>query len=170
VRIRKLLLTLAAIVYASWLALLTWLVWISQGTVIVSRPQLWQAPVIVQAYIEQNDHRPSDMVLVERIFRGAGVLARHHPGTQAAPLAMRIRDLPLARGWRGPGSYILALRAAGEESWEMVAVPESPGFAPAAESPLAKPRIYPATPGVIAQVETALQLLAEPETIPEQPK
>lgn len=135
----------AAVLFALWIGFLGYLAWTTRRPVVLSRPQVLVAPLVVLADV----HSPEDAPVVRRV---AFSLPHAPPPADGSPIDVVNLDARID-GWIGPGRYILPLAPVpGTRAYRVVDVPKSPGF------PGAPARIYPATP----QAEQSLtQLLAE---------
>jgi hypothetical protein len=127
-----------------------------QETVLVSRPQLLVAPLVVEAEVAALGERVR--VQPSRVWRGQELVSAKEPGAGAE---VTITGLDQVQGWRGPGMYVLALQpASGPQpaAYEVVPIPDSPGFS--GRDVLHRPLrvIYPATAPVQRQVREALEL------------
>ena len=135
-----------------WLAvtllMVLWLVWLGwqaygrPAPVIVSRPQIDLAPLLIVATL--GEPISARKVLTDwEVLRGP----EKKPGQ-----ALTLVHLDQARGWQGPGSYVLALAPAPgpTEQWQVAPVPISPGYSP--PGPDLERWIYPNTPGVRVQL------------------
>jgi len=153
-RRRQVRLVLALCLYALWTLLMAAVVVSRQETVLVSRPQLLVAPLVVEAEVAAVGERVR--VQPSRVWRGQELVSAKEPGTGAE---VTIIGLDQVQGWRGSGVYVLALQPASvPAAYEVVPIPDSPGFS--GRDVLHRPLrvIYPATPPVQRQVREALEL------------
>lgn len=134
------LLVSSALLFAGWIAYLAFLVVTGRPTVVVSRPQLLTADLVVVADVEGID-RP---VTVREVLR-APAERTPKPGD-----ALTIVNFKEARGLGGkPGLFILPLTVL-PEGYRLTPVPRSPGYGGG------PPRVYPATPETVAHVRGVL--------------
>jgi hypothetical protein len=150
----KVLFIAAGVVFGLWTAWLAYEAATTTNVIIVSRPQLLMAPIVVEAEVPVGPAGERE-VIVKHIYRW------EKPPTwdKVAPRKVLVSDLGGARGWRGPGAYILALQGGPDEQtqpYRLVPVPISPGFRPQPDSELAKPPMYPATDSTRYQVRAIL--------------
>jgi hypothetical protein len=128
---RKVWLALAAALFAGWMIYLLQLALRHRHDIVVSRPQIMVAEVIVVAWVEDPDN---PTVEIEKIldptegYKGPAI----EPGK-----AITVRNLAKCDGIQ-PGSrtYILPLEADGDDGFKVVPIPRSPGYGPGA------PRVY----------------------------
>lgn len=127
---------LMVLVLALWFAFLIHSVRTSANPVILSRPQLLSAPVIVSGRWLDDPPR----IKVERVWWGDASFAD-------AELAM-VGPEP----GRKEGKLLVPLESAGESTYRVVRVPPEPGFHRIARDP----RVYRATDAVVEQLEGLL--------------
>jgi hypothetical protein len=141
---RRWFLILAVGLAVAWTAWLGYQAWTTADPVVVSRPQVMVAPLVVEADLAADHSNPRGAT-IRQIYRGDGVR-----GLAAEGQSIRVRDVAdLAAG-----AYILALRdtdIAGE--YAVVAVPGSAGFARGAR----RTPVYPATESTRVQTREALR-------------
>jgi hypothetical protein len=143
----------AGVVFGLWTAWLAYEAATTTNVIIVSRPQLLMASIVVEADVPAGIGERE--VIVKHIYRWENPPA----WDKGAPRKVIVSDLGGARGWRGPGAYVLALEAGSDpqkQTYRLVPVPSSPGFRPQPDSELAKPPIYPATDSTRYQVRAIL--------------
>ena len=132
------LLAVSALLFLGWVAYLAVLALTAREPVVLSRPQLLAADLIVTAEVEALD-RPVTVVEV-------------HHAQGAAPEKggkVEVANLPDSKaGWVGPGRYLLPLTA--KEGHRLTAVPRSPGYGGG------PPRIYPVTASTETQLRQVL--------------
>lgn len=153
---RKVRLFVAITLYVLWTAFIAYLALGGKEAVVVSRPQMLAAPLVVEADVSESagDVRP---VRIVRVYRGQQMLSGlARPNEER--LSVRVSGFEQARGWQGPGTYILALQRGHEDSFALVPLPMSPGFPPPGRADQMRPLIYPATPSVRRQTEEAVRL------------
>ncbi len=158
-------LLLAAVLFVGWLAYLIvlavrtehpaiqfWPLHFSKSPpVVLSRPQFLVAGLVVVAEVSADaEGRPEAEVTVVRVYG-----PENRPANPPDKIA--VRNLPSTTGWQGPGQYILALvptaQPDGSTTYEVAPTPPSPGYEPGSSSP----RIYPATPETLLQLEEILK-------------
>src|SRR5262245_43616305 len=149
----KVLFIAAGVVFGLWTAWLAYEAATTTNVIIVSRQQLLMAPVGVEADVQAGIGERE--VTIKHIYRWVKPPA----WDKGAPRKVTVSDLGGARGWRGPGTYILALEAGPDpqkQTYRVVPIPISPGFRPQPDSELAKPPIYPATDSTRYQIHAIL--------------
>jgi len=150
----RLPLLLATVLFAGWMGWLAYLVISMKATlppgatrpVVLSRPQFLVSNLDVIAEVPAYDRDPVEVTVREV----------HWPKEKQNLVGKKINvsRLPECRDdWVAPGEYILALMPLGETGYQVVRVPQSPGF------PSGRPRIYPVTP----QTRRQLQEVRKPE-------
>jgi hypothetical protein len=144
---RRVFLTLAAALFAGWMIYLLQLALRHQHAIVVSRPQILVAEVIVIARVEDRD-KPD--VEVEEVLTN---------GYQGPALergkSIRVRNLAECVGLQqGPQIYILPLESDGKDGFSVVPIPRSPGYDPRPPRP---PPIYLDTTESRHQVEHILK-------------
>jgi hypothetical protein len=150
----------AITLFAGWTALIAYLAMTSRDAIVVSRPQILVAPIVLEADVPQGSEDVRT-VKVTQIYRGQPLLSVEAGVTRPENLEIRVAGFGEARGWRGPGDYLLVLQRASEgkdAGFELVPLPPSPGFPPPNHLDRLQPAIYPVTPSVRAQAEAALRL------------
>lgn len=146
---RRLFLILAAGLAVVWTAWLGYQALTTADPVVVSRPQIMVAPVVVEATIEEDRANPRTASIV-RIYRGHDVLGL--PPEADAPKNLRIK----VRGVEevSAGSFIMALRETENPGeFAVVPLPRSPGFASGGR----QAPVYPATESTRLQAREALR-------------
>jgi hypothetical protein len=145
---RRLFLILAAVLAVAWTAWLGYQALTTADPIVVSRPQVMAAPVVVVAELTEPAADPRT-ARVTRIYRGDDVLG----AKENKPKALTIQ----VRGLQGvaSGLYILALRESAMGEFEVMPLPLSPGFRDILRGN--KPPIYPATKSTELQVREALR-------------
>lgn len=119
--------------FLAWLGFLAYLVSITRNAVVLARPQIQTANLLVVAELTERDGRPEPKAKIERVL-----FARKPEWKAVAGQTLEIDDLPFhgpAHGWRGPGKYLLPLErvVAGELTIDAVhALPIVPGYQPSA--------------------------------------
>jgi hypothetical protein len=141
-------LAVCALLFLGWIG---WLVYLSLTTtrpVVLSRPQFLAADLYVIADLTaapDDAGAPAERIGVSEVVWPSVVSADYN----GKPL--EVKNLPLsgpARGWTGPGTYILPLTrmARGKEvAYLVTPIPRSPGYYGAAPDPKTPGRIYRAT-------------------------
>jgi hypothetical protein len=141
-------LTLAGVLFAAWIGWLVYLVYAMKSSVppgasrpvVLSRPQFLVSSLDVSADVSEIDADPAE-VTVREVF---------WPNTEQDLVGKKIKvsHLPESReDWTGRGEYILPLERLGENGYQVVPLPRSPGF------PSGRPRIYPSTPQTRQQLK-----------------
>jgi hypothetical protein len=155
-------LVLAGLLFAVWTGWLIYQVIQSADPVVVSRPQVLVAPVIVEAhlaYLQKGPWKPQEKVRVHQILRGHETLGLPQAEQPAKlDLAVIFDDFrnPF-RGWKGDGMYFLCLEPTHEGKYRLVRPPVSPGFQPLSDDEARLASIYPVTPSTRMQFEEALK-------------
>ncbi len=135
-----------AALYLGWLGWLLYLALTASRPVVVSRPQLLASTLDVIAEVRAADGRPDARVTVREV---------HYPPSESGLAGQtltvtNLADMGSEDGWAGPGAYILPLVKDGD-AYRVATPAPSPGFPPT--SPHARPRIYPATPETLHQLD-----------------
>ncbi len=121
---------------------------------VLSRPQILASRIDVVA--EVND-TSGEATVTEVLYPGNTTLK---PGDKIEVINIGECRPPRLRGdgektsddWTGPGSYLLPLRPlAGKSKYEVVPIPQSPGFPAPTSLEEPPPRIYPASPDALAE-------------------
>jgi hypothetical protein len=146
---RRWLLIAAGGIFALWTSWLAYEAATTTTVIIVSRPQILFAPIVVEAEIRELKGAQAEAI-IRQVYRGGG--------KEIQPGKALVVDLHSARGWQKPGVYILALDRENnaQASLFVVPIPISPGFRPPQDSELAAPPIYPATESTRYQVRAIL--------------
>jgi len=153
-------LVVAITLFVGWTAFIGYLALTSRDAIVVSRPQILVAPIVLEADVPQGSEDVRT-VKVTQIYRGQPLLSVDPEVTRPENLEIRVAGFREARGWRGPGDYLLVLQRASEgkaAGFELTPLPPSPGFPPPNHLERLQPAIYPVTPSVRAQAEAALRL------------
>jgi len=130
-------LLVAALLFAGWLGFLGYLVWRSRDLVVVSRPQLLVADLVVTAEVADEAGAPRAGVHVREVH-----WPRDPKSRALAGQTIDVADLPDigAGGYRGPGDYVLVLGRTGDSKvFQITPLPAVPGFAPAQALELVDP-------------------------------
>ncbi len=130
---------LALFAFLAWLSYLVFLVRETRSPIVLSRPQFLVSTLDV---IAQVDSLEPGTVRVIRV---------HWPKDREELAGRTITVTNLAEckeDWTGPGEYILPLVKEGD-SYRVAVVPRSPGLPSYAQ----RPRIYPATPEALRQLD-----------------
>jgi hypothetical protein len=141
-------LALAGVLFAAWIGWLVSLVYSMKASVppggsrpiVLSRPQFLVSSLDVSADVPAIDADPAE-VTVREVF---------WPNTEQDLVGKRLKVSHLSEcreDWLGPGEYILPLERLGENGYQVVPLPRSPGF------PSGRPRIYPSTPQTREQLK-----------------
>jgi hypothetical protein len=164
---RRWRLALTAALFVGWLGYLLYLVLtlprLDGGPVpIVSRPQLLAADVDVVAHVEGTD----GPVVVKRVLWQGPRWRWWRPPLREGQ-TIEVSNLKECRprsreegheapaDFRGPGEYLLPLRLLPQGGYAVAEIPASPGYPPGGRHKAGPPRIYPATPEVLAQERRA---------------
>lgn len=147
-------LVLAVLVCLAWTGWLLYEVARSADPIVVSRPQVMAAPVVVEANVDDRDGGPARQVEIVRVLRGRDLVAQPGQGPKQLDVAFGV-----VRGWRGAGPYFLCLEPDGP-GYRVASPPLSPGFNPKGDDAL--PMIYPVTDSTRAQLAQALGRLGPP--------
>jgi len=139
----------ALVLAVSWTAWLSYQAATSADPIVVSRPQILVAPVVVEAKL--YDENGARKIKVVRVYVGQGILGMD--GAQREPADMHIAVPELDD--EAPGSYLLALQESAfkKGEFQLVPTPASPGYSPKGQ----RPPIYPATESTRLQVLEALR-------------
>jgi hypothetical protein len=146
---RRVFLALAAALFTGWIIYLLQLALRHQHSIVVSRPQILVAEVIVVARVEDRE-KPE--VEVEEVLETPN--GYKGPALERGK-SIRVRNLATCEGLK-PGShtYILPLELDGDGSFSVVPIPRSPGYDPRPPRP---PPIYLDTAESRHQVEHILK-------------
>ncbi len=131
-------LILASVLFVSWMAYLGYAAFTKSRAPIVSHIQAAVATAAVVA--EMQDHGPSAKV-VEKLWG------------EAAEGNLEVQNLPQARGYTGPGQYLLYLTQRGG-AWRITGQQRSPG---SDLTGVGDPLIYPWSEDVRKQAEKLRQ-------------
>jgi hypothetical protein len=139
----------ALMLAVAWTAWLGYQAATSADPVVVSRPQILVAPVVVEAKI--YDKNGSRAVKVVRVYVGHGILGLDGAERESAELHIDVPEL----ADESPGSYLLALQenTFKKGEFQLVPTPTSPGYSAKGQ----RPPIYPATESTRLQVLEALR-------------
>jgi hypothetical protein len=123
--------------------------------VVLSRPQILVSEVDVVARVDADD--PTKPVKIEQVLYQAGEQTLHAGDeifvdnlSQCRPLRREGSPAP-PPDWQGPGAYLLPLNPSDNKHYRVTPTPPSPGYPPGHDMTPGPPRIYPATPQVLAQ-------------------
>lgn len=148
-RRRPLLLAAAALLFAGWVGWLAFLVATARPPIVLSHPQMLAATVDVLADIEDLE-KPVHVVEV--------LWPDNFPGrNEMVGKELTLGNLSYCGAdWTGPGRYLVPLRhpEGKADAWIVAPTAPSPGYPPPEDGkhkPVGPPRIYPATPSVLAQ-------------------
>ena len=121
---RRVFLTLAAALFAGWMIYLLQLAVTHRHAVVVSRPQVLVAEVIVVGTVGDRDD--SSVVVEKVLFTVDGYQGpKLEPGS-----AITVKNLAgCARIQPGSRTYILPLELDGKAGFQVVPIPRSPGYA-----------------------------------------
>ena len=155
--LRRVFLIVAAAAYAAWTAWLAYEALATADPIILSRPQLFTAPVIVEAQVPAGG--PEREVVVTRVYRGQSALGVPEGETQPQGVKLVVTNLGEAHNWRGPGAYFLPLQpdAGGPLRFRIVPVPARVGLSARSAAGRLPPAIYPVTDSTRTQLEEALR-------------
>ena len=141
---------LMVVLFAAWIGWLVYLVVQLKSSVppgetrpvVLSRPQFLVSSLDVIAEVPTIATEPVE-VTVRAIAWPKDKDTQDLVGKQ-----IKVNHLSECReDWIAPGEYILALMRSGEQGYQVVPLPRSPGF------PSGRPRIYPATPQTLQQLQ-----------------
>src|SRR5262245_58020814 len=136
-------LAVAVLLFAGWLTWLGIQALRDRRPTVVSRAQLAVSEYDVEVDLAANPDGSLPMgVKVQRV--------RWPVASKEPPVGEEIAvvNLDKTQGYQGPGTYLLPLVRRGKD-YAIAGLPLDPGYPPLHEPP--KPRIYPATPGVLKQ-------------------
>jgi hypothetical protein len=149
-------LILATVLFLAWISYLFYLVLDLKRQaeagggqpVVLSRPQLLVADLIVTAAVEGKEDRPA-AARVEQVH-----WARTGDGEKWKGQTIPVENLAASRGLAGPGLYILPLVKEGDR-FRVAAIPPSPGYPPGAfhVGETGPPQVYPSNPFTEEQVK-----------------
>jgi hypothetical protein len=137
-------LTAALLAFFAWIGYLLFLTITTRTSVVLSRPQFLVSTLDVVAQIDSPE---GGKVKVEEVSWPKG--DPDHLKGKEINVSTNFADCD---GWTGPGKYILALAPRGPDTYQVVPIPRTPGF-PRRPWETPRPRIYPATPETIRQLE-----------------
>jgi hypothetical protein len=124
-------LVVSAGLFLAWIGFLAYLVARTRDPVILSRPQLAAASLVVLVDIQEKDGRPLPAVVVKKV---AWALLKDQTTTAGSQLVVHaLADCGPKQGWRGAGEYLVPLtgrRAVAGASYEVTPLPISPGYNP----------------------------------------
>jgi hypothetical protein len=143
-------LVVSALLFLAWIGFLAFLVVHMRDPVILSRPQLNVADLIVLAEIAAKEGRPADEVAVQKMVHSNEQNTARIAGMKVSIAGLS--EIGPVHGWSGPGLYILPLSKK-NDNLEVTALPPSPGFPRTANSNQKDRRIYRATPDALAQLK-----------------
>jgi hypothetical protein len=141
---------LAATLFAAWIGWLVYLVVEMKSSlppgatrqVVLSRPQFLVSSLDVIADVPTITADPAEVTVREVAW------PKDKEAQELVGKKIQVSHLPECReDWVGPGEYILPLMRLGEQGYQVVPLPRSPGF------PSGRPRIYPATPHARQQLQ-----------------
>ncbi len=157
-------LVLAALLFLAWTGWLAYQVARTADPIVVSRPQVLAAPVVVEANVtawgKGLPPEPREKVRVHEILRGQETLGLKQGEPVPANLELIVTFHNVQnqyRGWKGEGMYFLCLEPAGEGKYRLVRPPVSPGFHPEPNDEARLASIYLVTESTRAQIEEALK-------------
>jgi hypothetical protein len=142
-KLRRLWLAVTVILFVGWLGWLGYVAATASHPIVLSRPQLMMSTLDVIADVPGAKDRPGNRAIVRQV---------HWPASQGNLVgkAIEIVNLPQAKHWTGPGSYILCLVSDGNGKYQVAAIPSSPGYEGWGQAP----RIYPATTETLQQLDS----------------
>jgi hypothetical protein len=142
----RLFLTTTAVLFAAWIGWLAYLASTTTRPSILSRPQFLSAQLDVIAQLSEKDGCPDPSVVVAKVAWSRDPVL-NPPENQPITVA-NLSRVTAKEGWAGPGTYILPL-VKDNGGYALAPLGASPGFS-ASNAP---PRIYPATPETLAQLQ-----------------
>src|SRR5947209_8212401 len=116
--------------FLAWIGFLVYLVARTRDPVILSRPQLAVASIVVVANVEEKDGHATPTVTIKSV---AWALSKEDPISVGSALTVEgLADCGPRQGWRGPGEYIVPLtrKTDGGRAYEVTPLPLSPGYVP----------------------------------------
>jgi hypothetical protein len=141
---------LLVLLFAAWIGWLVYLVVQLKSSVppgetrpvVLSRPQFLVSSLDILAEVPAVAAEPVE-VTVRQVAWPKDKDTQDLVGKQ-----IKVSHLSECReDWIGPGEYILPLMRLGEQGYQVAPLPRSPGF------PSGRPRIYPATPQTLQQLQ-----------------
>lgn len=127
----RLRLGVAVALFLGWIAYLAYLVARTRDPVILSRPQLLHAEVVIVAQVEEKNGVPNPVVTVKEVLWAENGKVAPAVGTMLH--LPEVIDVTRSQGWRGPNEYLIPLTLTQkntEVSYHVTSLPWSPGFAP----------------------------------------
>ncbi len=145
-------LVVSAILFLAWIGFLAFLVFRTRNPVILSRPQLNVADLVVLAEIAEKDGSPADTVAVQKVVFARAEAVNGLTGSKL--VIVGLSEIGRPHGWDGAGLYIVPLSKKNEK-YEVTALPPSPGYPPIGgqRTPVKDRRIYRATPDALEQLK-----------------
>jgi hypothetical protein len=120
---RSVFLALAAALFTGWMIYLLQLGLQHQDSIVVSRPQIQVAEIIVVARVEDPDN---PVVEVEEVLDKA--YGYKGPAIERGT-SIKVRNLAECKGFQPTSqTYILPLKTDGDDGFRVVAIPRSPGY------------------------------------------
>jgi hypothetical protein len=126
----------------------------------LSRPQFLVSTVDVVARVDDKD---GENVIVEEVLHpkekapvkaGDKIKVTNIKDCRPLPDSTAPEQETPPDDWTGPGTYILPLQSdprKSKDTFEVVPTPPSPGYPPRHATAVGPPRIYPATPEMLAE-------------------
>lgn len=137
-RRRPLLLVVAALLFAGWMAWLGYLALTTTRPEVLSRPQFLASEVDVIAEVTGDTEAANATVTVKEVLWHAGDV-KNPPALEAPLVIVNLPRVVPADGWTGPGLYLLPLsRDMVGNGFRVAPVLHSPGLARSHD----RPRIY----------------------------
>lgn len=135
----KVRVAVSAILFLLWIGFLCYLVARTRDVVILSRPQLLAADLVVLADIKEQNGRPDPILRIDKVL-----WAERQEDCGLAGQIMAVPDLVdcLEQGWRGPGRYLVPLsrldrpesgnapKADVQTTYRVTPLPRAPGHHP----------------------------------------
>lgn len=121
----------AAALFLGWIGYLAYLVAMTRDPVVLSRPQLAVADLVLLADVAEKAGRPAPTLTIAKVAWGT---ATDEALQKGAHLGVEgLADCAAPQGWRGAGLYIVPLSRRKVESrfsYEVTPLPMSPGYSP----------------------------------------
>jgi len=143
----KVRLLVTAALFLAWIGWLGYLAATTTKPEVISRSQFLVCDLFVIADLTGTAERPDAMITVQETGGRQSTVLR----SGSSPTIANLPDVD--RGWSGPGRYIVPLTHKRDGTWELTAVPITPGYPPkSSDEPAERLRIYRAEARTLAQL------------------
>lgn len=146
----RLRLTCAAALFLAWIGWLAYLAATTTHPIVLSRPQILMADLVVIADLTERNGRADPQVKVVAVPWAKSKQDRNLERFRIADFEVLDKD----DGWQGPGRYLLPLKKTivdGAARYAIAPIPDSPGFSSSALT--GHSRIYPDSADARRQLE-----------------